>query len=105
MRMACEMCTHQLVVPRPFVFGISGGVNPNKTAPCLDESFKGSLLIRIQNIAGGIVENDSFVLLEVEVVEKRRILCCVNEKPVLAAQLENCLDAAGNRSVLPSLRL
>ena len=103
--MTREMRANQFVVPGPFVFRIGRGMNSDKSTAGLYKSLKGGLLVGIEDVPGSIVENDRLVLFKVEVIKERRIFCRVNQKAVVAAQLEDGLDAAGNRRVFPAFCL
>ena len=62
---AVEVCSYQLPIPGPVVFGIGSGVDANIATTCMDIAFKSGLLAAIEYFASSEEEDDGVVLFEV----------------------------------------
>src|SRR5205823_3534 len=49
-RMALKECAHQAAIPRPVMFGVTGGMDAHKTPSALNVSLQGALLIIVQYV-------------------------------------------------------
>src|SRR5438105_4696372 len=97
--MRCEIRADQTTVKRPVVLGVSRGVDPDKAVASLDVALEGSLLIGLQNVAGGQQEDDRTVACEGGVGEDARIFGRVDYKSMLIAKCADGIDRVRDRFV------
>src|SRR5262249_47458512 len=85
-RMRREVRAHQPTVPRPIIFSISGGLDPDKSLAGRNEPLKCCLVRRLEYLAGGQQEQDCAVSDEALVRKCARILDCVYRESTLNSQ-------------------
>ena len=83
-------------VEGPAVFGIGGRVNAHESVAGPDKCLERSLLVAVQDIAGGVQENHHSILREVGFRENSGILGGVHLEVVCLPHRLNGRDARGN---------
>ncbi len=104
-RVALEVGADEIGVPGPVVFGVARAMDSDPTTASLDELLHGSLLVWIEDIAGGHGEDDAPVLLEVVFGEDAGIFGGVNFELVRLAKGSDCFDTGGDGIVTEAGRL
>ena len=88
----------QLAVPRPVVFGISGGVHSNPRATGMDVLLKRLLLRVVKHIACGGEEHNRAIILQIGGSKYGRVFGCIHG-PTPSPKFRHCANAIGNGSV------
>src|SRR5579859_6060434 len=94
---AVEVCSYQLPVPCPVVFGVTGGMHTGVSAAMPDVLLEGGLLAGVQNVAGGHQKNDGVITREVGGGKKRRILGKIDDDSLAHGQSAQGRNGVGDR--------
>src|SRR3712207_7764588 len=99
---AREVGAGEPTVPRPLVLGVGRRVHADPAAARLDVALERVLLPRVEDVAGGVEEDDGAESPEVPFVERRGLLRRLDREAVLLPEPAQGGDAGLDRAVAKS---
>src|SRR3954469_22968698 len=95
-RMPLKVGSHQPAIPGPLVARVAGCMNADKSAAAADESFECRPLVRFQNFAGCVQENDYPVAGKIFIRKSTGVFAGVHVKTITLTERADGIDTCGN---------